>query len=60
VSAPATRKEAYKAQRERSREERTHQMAALKAGDERNLPVRDRGPVRIYAGDLVDSRRSLA
>ena len=33
VTAPASRKEAYKVQRERSREERTHQMAALKAGD---------------------------
>jgi len=44
VTAPATRKEAYKAQRERARGERNQQMAALKAGDERNLPVRDRGP----------------
>ena len=35
-------------------------MAALKAGDERNLPVRDRGPVRKYARDLVDARRSVA
>ncbi len=35
-------------------------MAALKAGDERNLPARDRGPVRKYARDLVDSRRSVA
>jgi hypothetical protein len=60
VTAPATRKEAYKAQRERSRGERNQQMAALKAGDERNLPPRDRGPVRKYARDLVDSRRSVA
>jgi hypothetical protein len=60
VTAPATRKEAYKAARERSREERTHQMAALKAGDERKLPLRDRGPVRKYARDLVDARRSVA
>ena len=60
MTAPASRKEAYKAQRERSREERTHQMAALKAGDERNLPMRDRGPVRKYARDLVDARRSVA
>ena len=60
VTAPANRKEAYKAQRERSRGERNQQMAALKAGDERNLPLRDRGPVRKYARDLVDARRSVA
>jgi hypothetical protein len=60
VTAPASRKEAYKSMRERSREERGHQMAALKAGDERNLPARDRGPVRKYARDLVDARRSVA
>jgi hypothetical protein len=35
-------------------------MAALKTGDERNLPMRDRGPVRKYARDLVDARRSVA
>lgn len=60
VTAPTNRKDAYRAQRDRSREERTHQLAALKAGDERNLPPRDRGPVRKYARDLVDSRRSVA
>jgi hypothetical protein len=60
VAAPATRKEAYKAMRERQREERVHSMAALRSGDERNLPARDRGPVKRYARDLVDSRRSVA
>jgi DUF3043 family protein len=60
VAAPKTRKEAYKAMRERQREGRTKQMAALKAGDERGLPTRDRGPVRRYARDLVDARRSVA
>ena len=60
VAAPRTRKEAYKAMREKQREERMEQMAALRAGDERNLPPRDRGPVRRYARDVVDSRRSVA
>ena len=60
VAAPRSRKEAYKAMRERQRDERGHQMAALKAGDERNLPPRDRGPVRKYARDMVDARRSVA
>ena len=58
--APKTRKEAYRSMRERQREERTHQMAALKAGDERNLPLRDRGPVRRYVRDVVDARRTVA
>ena len=35
-------------------------MQALRAGDERHLPARDRGPVRKYARDLVDARRSVA
>jgi hypothetical protein len=58
--APKTRKEAYRSMRERQREDRTHQMAALKAGDERNLPPRDRGPVRRYVRDVVDARRTVA
>jgi hypothetical protein len=60
VAAPKTRKEAYRAMRERQRDGRTKQLAALKAGDERSLPPRDRGPVRRYARDLVDARRSVA
>jgi hypothetical protein len=35
-------------------------MQALRTGDERHLPTRDRGPVRRYARDLVDARRSVA
>src|SRR5580765_4060171 len=35
-------------------------MQGLRAGDERHFPARDRGPVRRYARDLVDSRRSVA
>ena len=46
--------------RERQREDRGKQMAALKAGDKRHLPTRDRGPVRKYIRDLVDARRSVA
>ena len=60
ATAPKTRKEAYKAMRERQREDRTHQMTALRAGDERNLPPRDRGQVRRYVRDVVDARRSVA
>jgi hypothetical protein len=60
VSAPASRKEAYKKARERQRAERTQAVKALRSGDERHLPPRDRGPVRRYARDMVDARRSIA
>lgn len=60
ATAPKTRREAMRAMRAKQREERVSQVAALKAGDERNLPLRDRGPVRRYARDMVDSRRTVA
>jgi len=60
VATPKTRKEAAAAMRAKQREERHSQMTALRAGDERNLPARDRGPVRRYARDVVDSRRTVA
>jgi Protein of unknown function (DUF3043) len=60
ITAPTNRKEAYKLSRERQRAERTRSMQALREGDERALPNRDRGPVRKFARDLVDTRRSVA
>lgn len=60
VAAPRDRKEAYKKLRERRREERGMTMQALRSGDEKHLPPRDRGPVRRYARDMVDARRSMA
>lgn len=60
ITAPRDRKEAVREARKRNRAERGRQMQALKAGDERALPNRDRGPVRKYARDMVDARRSVA
>lgn len=60
ITAPVDRKTAYRAARERQREERTRSMQALRTGDERHLPPRDRGPVKRYARDMVDTRRSVA
>lgn len=61
ISAPPKdRKEAARAARNRAREERSRSMQALRTGDERHLGPRDRGPVRRYVRDLVDSRRSVA
>jgi hypothetical protein len=60
VAAPRDRKEAYRKARDQQRQERARMVHGLKAGDEKLLPPRDRGPVRKFARDLVDSRRSVA
>jgi hypothetical protein len=58
--APANRKEAAKRQREARRSDMARQREALASGDERYLPARDKGPVRRFARDYVDSRWSVA
>lgn len=60
ITAPKDRKQAYREARERQRDERKVSMQALRTGDERHLPPRDRGPVKRYARDIVDARRSVA
>jgi hypothetical protein len=45
-----------KQQRKSDAAERRERMAA---GDERYLLARDKGPVRAYARDIIDSRRHL-
>ncbi|WP_242585803.1 DUF3043 domain-containing protein [Streptomyces sp. MST-110588] len=57
---PANRKDAARAAREARRADLTKQREALANGDERYLPVRDKGPVRRFARDFVDSRWSVA
>jgi hypothetical protein len=57
--APANRREAYKQLRERQRAERAEASAGMRAGDERYLLPRDRGPERSLVRDLVDSRRTV-
>ncbi|GGL85646.1 membrane protein [Streptomyces fumigatiscleroticus] len=57
---PTTRKEAAKRQREERRTALERQRQALASGDERYLPVRDKGPVRRFARDFVDSRFNIA
>lgn len=63
--APKTQREAMKraktlrgdkSQRREAAADRRRRMAA---GDDRVLPVRDRGPVKAFVRDLVDSRRHL-
>ncbi|MFD9128293.1 DUF3043 domain-containing protein [Kitasatospora sp. NPDC059571] len=60
VTVPKDRKEAARQSRERMRTAREKQRTALLEGDERYLPARDKGPVRRFARDYVDSRWSLA
>jgi hypothetical protein len=49
-----------KAAREEMRRQRAEQRAAMERGDESRMPARDRGPVRRFARDYVDVRRTVA
>ena len=60
LKVPKDPKEARKAARDRDRQARMEQRAALAAGDERALPPRDQGPARRFTRDFVDSRFTLA
>lgn len=60
ASTPSTRKDAAKRQREDRRAQMERQRQALAGGDERYLPARDKGPVRKYARNYVDSRYNVA
>jgi hypothetical protein len=60
VTAPSDRKSAAKQARQARRVELAKQREALAGGDERYLPVRDRGPVRKFARDYVDARFKVA
>ena len=59
-TAPRDRKEASRAGRSRSREDRTRRMEAVRRGEEWALPPRDRGPVKALARDYVDSKRRIS
>jgi Protein of unknown function (DUF3043) len=56
---PANRRQAYRRMRDRQREERKEAAAGMRAGDERYLLPRDRGPERALVRDIVDSRRTV-
>ncbi|MFE2098903.1 MULTISPECIES: DUF3043 domain-containing protein [unclassified Streptomyces] len=60
ANTPMTRKDASKRQREERRQALERQRQALAGGDERYLPARDKGPVRRFARDWVDSRFNVA
>ncbi|WP_280877645.1 DUF3043 domain-containing protein [Streptomyces pseudovenezuelae] len=60
ASTSTTRKDASKRQREERRTAMQRQRQALASGDERYLPARDKGPVRKFARDWIDSRFNVA
>lgn len=53
---PKDRKAAASQSREANRVTRAKQRAAMISGDESALPVRDKGPVKRFIRDVVDSR----
>lgn len=57
--APTNRREAYRSTKDRQRAERAEASAGMRAGDERYLLARDRGPERKLVRDIVDSRRTV-
>ncbi|KIZ18162.1 DUF3043 domain-containing protein [Streptomyces natalensis] len=60
AQTPANRKDAVRAQRDARRADMARQREAMASGDERYLPVRDKGPVRRFARDYIDSRWCVA
>jgi hypothetical protein len=56
---PQDRKLAAQQAKEKAREARARANAGMAAGDERYLPVRDKGPQKRYARDVVDARWSV-
>ena len=56
---PSDRKEAARMERARANEERNKARIGLAAGDEKYLPLRDRGPQKKFARDFVDARYNV-
>ena len=59
AKAPRTRKELAAAQRSTRSESSKSIRQAMRDGDERYYPARDRGPERRFVRDFVDARFSL-
>lgn len=60
LKAPRTRKEQAAAARAARAESGQKMREAMKTGDDRYLPARDRGPVKRFVRDYVDSRFTIA
>ncbi|MEX0426395.1 DUF3043 domain-containing protein [Nocardioides sp. DS6] len=60
LKTPRTRKEQAAAARLARAESSQKMREAMKTGDDRYLPARDRGPVKRFVRDYVDSRFTIA
>lgn len=60
VTTPTDRKAAARQARDARRTDMSKQREALQSGDQRYLPARDKGPVRKFVRDFVDSRMRVA
>lgn len=56
---PADRRQAARDARAKARVQRDLEYQAMRNGDERHMPARDRGPVRGFVRDTVDARWNL-
>lgn len=56
---PEDRKASKAAERQAVQDQRTKMRRALDTGDEKFLPVRDKGPQKRFARDFVDARFNL-
>jgi len=57
---PQDKKEAARLQRQRRSEGTARTREAMRSGDERFLPARDKGPVRRFVRDWIDARLCMA
>ena len=57
--APVVTKDQKRVAKAAARQDRVASRTAYLRGDENALPVRDRGPVRRFVRNYVDSRRSI-
>ncbi|MGZ4459926.1 MAG: DUF3043 domain-containing protein [Nocardioidaceae bacterium] len=60
AKGPQNKKEAARLQRARRAEQNAKVRQGMRTGEERYLPARDKGPVRRFVRDLVDSRLCMA
>jgi Protein of unknown function (DUF3043) len=60
LAPPKDRRAAARQARQRTRADRERRRQGMLAGDPKALPARDAGPVRGFARDYVDARRSPA
>jgi hypothetical protein len=59
LTAPKSRRGQAARSRDQTRDARARVRTALQTGDDKYLPERDKGPVKRYVRDYVDSRRTI-